>query len=178
MAEEPKSYRYSINKDYDDEPEVREDSFTHHQNFPPRRSDFLPLPTRPKGYDVEELVEAEEEERFGDEGEFVRKFHVPVEILEELDMESQKLLKKLIFKLEKRVRPVENWVRKKGHSAAVLEWLDRFMGLVEGDSNEEGIPATRGLNPAEEDLVSKLERFKIKTLDVEGPVKEERPMRS
>ncbi|GAB4833458.1 hypothetical protein Ancab_031701 [Ancistrocladus abbreviatus] len=145
-----------------------EESFSlqHQQNY-------LPQPVRPINMREEQEVEVDCRDHQG-------KWHIPMEILEELDIESRAVLKKLVTKLEKKL-PVGKVVRddeevqSSQHSRhnVVLDWLEKLESVLQGESKEgdDGI-LTRGLGPSEEDVVSKLGRFKMKTLQAGENVNE------
>ncbi|GAB4833454.1 hypothetical protein Ancab_031697 [Ancistrocladus abbreviatus] len=147
-----------------------EESFSlQHQH----QQNHLPQPVRPINMREEQEVEV-------DCKDHQVKWHISMEILEELDIESRAVLKKLVTKLEKKL-PVGKVVRddKEVQSSqysrhnVVPDWLEKFESVLQGESKEgdDGI-LTRGLGPSEENVVSKLGRFKMKTFQAGENVNE------
>ncbi|GAB2272217.1 hypothetical protein Dimus_007038 [Dionaea muscipula] len=103
---------------------------------------------------------------------------IPMEILEELDVEAKRVLEKLVHKLEEKTETSIDHEPDEGSRSAgnfVSDWLDKFLTSARGrgddHSEKDGEGSNgiidRGLDPGEAALVSKLDRFKVKTLDLE-----------
>ncbi|GAB2229591.1 hypothetical protein Droror1_Dr00013838 [Drosera rotundifolia] len=131
-----------------------------HQDFAQNDDYYLPRPVRP--ISIDDMSFSEEEH----DHESPKKGHgIPMEVLEELDHEGRRLLRKLLLKLEMMV-PAEtssgNDEPRRSTREGVMEWLDKVLRRARGHhSTDDGVDVVqRGLDPGEEALVSRLEKMK------------------
>ncbi|CAO2839387.1 unnamed protein product [Amaranthus hypochondriacus] len=98
-----------------------------------------------------------------------RKHDIPKGIWEEFSLEFHELLEKLICKFHGKEH-VENLLQEKPKDSedktAISNWLDKLINLFKSSKEDDTnyLIESRGLDVSEQEVVGKLERFKVKNL--------------
>lgn len=112
--------------------------------------------------DIEEIEDQDQEHE-----DSAPEFDVPTNIWEELGREIHQLLENLLAVFHK-TEHVEILLQEKPNDAedkkSISKWLEKFVSVVKTDSEDEEIIVTNSRGLDQNDVVAKLERFKVKNL--------------